>query len=129
MVVGGAGIGTVDIGIPAVAVHDAVAGFVAGAGSGTLMHGDGGGVDVFFLDMVEVAHGSVLGGVGRGRSRGGDSEGGLAPLASGLAGLVGGGHGGMEGGQLAHHPLVLVLLICMDGLGMLAQIVEAGKLL
>ena len=50
----------------------------------------------------------------------------LAPL---LGGLVRGSHGGVQGRELAHHTLVGVLLIGMYGLCMLAQIVEARKLL
>jgi hypothetical protein len=50
-------------------------------------------------------------------------------LASMLGGFVRGGHGGMQGGELAHHTLVGVLLVGMDCLGMLAQIVETRELL
>jgi hypothetical protein len=50
-------------------------------------------------------------------------------LASMLGSLVRGGHGGMQGGELAHHTLVRVLLVGMDCLGMLAQIVETRELL
>lgn len=50
-------------------------------------------------------------------------------FASLLGGLIRGGHGGVQGGELAHHTLVGVLLISMYGLCMLAQIVEARKLL
>jgi len=50
----------------------------------------------------------------------------LAPL---LGGLVGGSHCSVERRELAHHTLVGVLLICMNGLGMLAQIVETRELL
>ncbi len=35
----------------------------------------------------------------------------------------------MEGGELAHHVLVLLLLVCVDRLGVLAQIIEARELL
>jgi len=35
----------------------------------------------------------------------------------------------MEGGELLHHLLVEIWLVCMYGLGMLAEIVEAGELL
>ena len=45
------------------------------------------------------------------------------------ADLVGGGHGGVEGRELAHHALVLVLLVGVHGLRMLAQVVKARKLL
>ena len=46
-----------------------------------------------------------------------------------LSSLVGGCHGGMQGGELAHHALVSLLLIGVNGLGMLAKVVEARKLL
>ena len=35
----------------------------------------------------------------------------------------------MESGEFLHHALVEVLLVGVDGLGMLAEIVEAGELL
>ena len=43
--------------------------------------------------------------------------------------LVGCGHAGMERREVAHHALVVVLLVCMNGLCMLTEVVEAGKLL
>ena len=46
-----------------------------------------------------------------------------------LGSLVRCGHGGMQGGELAHHTLVGVLLVGMDCLGMLAEIVETRELL
>lgn len=46
-----------------------------------------------------------------------------------LGRFVGGGHGGVEGGELAHHALVLVLLVGVDGLGVLPEVVEPGELL
>jgi len=49
-------------------------------------------------------------------------------LASLLGGLIGGGHGGVQGRELAHHTLVGILLISVHGLGMLAQIVETREL-
>ena len=60
---------------------------------------------------------------------GGGNCGGLCTLATLLGGLVGGGHTGVEGGEVAHHALVLVLLVGVDGLGMLAEVVEARELL
>lgn len=124
MVVGRPRIATVDVGVPAVAIHDAVACFVSSARSWTLMHRNGGGIDVLLLDVVQVVHGGVLGRAGEGRV---DRS--LAPFSSWLAGLVGRGHGGVERGEVAHHALVLLLLVCVHGLRMLAQIVEAGELL
>lgn len=46
-----------------------------------------------------------------------------------LGGLVGGGHGGMQRGELAHHTLIGILLVGMHCLSMLAQIVETRELL
>ena len=43
------------------------------------------------------------------------------------AGLVGSGHGRMQGRELTHHTLVGLLLIGMDSLGMLAEIVETRE--
>jgi hypothetical protein len=51
------------------------------------------------------------------------------PLATLLADLVCGSHGCMERGELAHHALVLLSLVGVDGLGVLAEVVEAGELL
>lgn len=118
MVVGRPRIAAVDIGVPSIAVEDAVAGFVAGARIGTLMHRDGGRINILLLDLIEMVEGVVVGGIG-GRGRGYDVEGSLTSLASGLAGLVSGGHGGMERGEVAHHALVLLLFIGMYGLSML----------
>jgi hypothetical protein len=125
MVVGRPRIATVDVSVPTV-IHDAFAGFIASAGSWTLMHRNGSGIDVFLLDMLQMAHGGVLGAVGG--SRGCDADRSLVPFSPCLPNLVGCGHGCMEGGELAHHPLIVVLLICMHCLSMLAQIIEAGEL-
>ena len=46
-----------------------------------------------------------------------------------LGGFVRGGHGSMQGGELAHHTLVGVLLVGMHCLRMLTQIVETRELL
>ena len=46
-----------------------------------------------------------------------------------LGSLVGGGHGGMQRGELAHHTLIGILLVGMHCLSMLAQIVETRELL
>lgn len=54
---------------------------------------------------------------------------GTTTFAALLGGLVGGRHCGMQGRELAHHALVSVLLIGVNGLGMLAEVVEARKLL
>lgn len=117
MIVGRPRIATVDIGVPGVAVKDTVA-FVACARAGTLMHRNGRWIDVFLFDLIEVVEGGVLGRVCGGCGVD-DVECGLATLASGRARLGGGGHGGMEGGELAHHALVLVLFIGMDCLSVL----------
>jgi hypothetical protein len=54
---------------------------------------------------------------------------GSTTFAALLGSLVGGSHCGMQGRELAHHALVGVLLIGVNGLGMLAKVVEARKLL
>ena len=51
------------------------------------------------------------------------------PGAAGLADLVCSGHGGVERGKVTHHGLVLLLLVGVDGLGMLPEVVEARELL
>jgi hypothetical protein len=50
-------------------------------------------------------------------------------LAALLGGLVGGSHGGVQRRQLAHHALVGLLLVSVNGLCMLAEIVETRELL
>jgi hypothetical protein len=52
----------------------------------------------------------------------------LATFVGALGGAAGGRHGGVEGCELLHHLLVEIWLVCVYGLGMLAKIVEAGKL-
>ena len=120
MTVGRPRISTIDVGVPGVGV-DAVAGLVASAGARALVHRHGGLRDVLLLDLAE--------GVLRGRGGGGGDDDGLAALAPGLPGFVGSGHGGVEGGEVAHHPLVLLLLVGVYGLCMLAEVVETRKLL
>ena len=71
--------------------------------------------------------GPVEGG-GRGGGHASGVGGPLGAFATATA-LGGGGHAGVEGGELLHHALVLLLLVGVDGLCMLAEVVEAGKLL
>ena len=52
----------------------------------------------------------------------------LAALVGALCSTGGGRHGGMEGCELLHHLLVEIWLVCVDCLGMLAEIVEAREL-
>jgi hypothetical protein len=52
----------------------------------------------------------------------------LSTLCAWVDGLVSGGHGGVEGGEVAHHALVLFLLVGMNGLSMLTKIIESGEL-
>ena len=118
MIIGRPRIATVDVGVPGVAVHGGVAGLVASACARALVDGDCG---VLFLDAVEILGGGCHGS--------GDGDGRLASFSTSLAGLVDCGHGGVEGGELAHHALVLILLVGMDSLGMLTEVVEAGELL
>ena len=35
----------------------------------------------------------------------------------------------MEGSEVAHHLFIHILLVCVDGLGVLAKVVEPGKML
>ena len=76
---------------------------------------------VLLLDYFE----GVL--VRRGRGDDGGVDG-LTALGPWLTALVCSGHGCVEGGEVAHHAFVLILLVCMDGLCVLAQIVETGEL-
>lgn len=46
-----------------------------------------------------------------------------------VACLVSSCHGSMQRRKIAHHPLVLLLFVSMNGLRMLTQIIEAGELL
>ncbi len=97
--------------------------FVSGGRAGTLGHGEDSVGNVLLLD----GHGRD-GAVGGGRETG-RVVGTLSALLAGAAALRGCGHGSVEGGELLHHALVLVLLVGVDGLGMLAEVVEAGELL
>ena len=97
-------------------VIETVAALVASTSAGPLMHGGHTMGEVLLFDGEDAAEGS---------GRAGDG----ASLAARLAALGGGGHGGMEGGELVHHALVLLLLVGVDGLGMLAEIVETRELL
>ena len=71
--------------------------------------------------------GPVEGG-GRGGGHASGVGGPLGAFATATS-LGGGGHAGVEGGELLHHALVLLLLVGVDGLCMLAEVVEAGELL
>lgn len=101
------------------AVGVRAAALVASAGARALVDGEG-VLDVLLLDDVglEGLVVDVVGGVGVGGA-----------FSALLGGLVGGGHGSVEGGEVAHHALVLLLLVGVDGLGMLAEVVEARELL
>lgn len=109
-------------------VEDAVAAFITGTCAGTLVHcGDGDRV-VLLLDG-HGGKGAVEGACGNVSCGGGSSSsGGLSSATACLTALAGGGHGGMEGGEFVHHALVLLLLVCVYGLSMLTEVVEAGKL-
>jgi len=69
-------------------------------------------------DLADLVTGVVGGDGGRGATR--NSAG--RPLG-------GGGHGGVERGEIAHHSFVLCLLVSVYGLGVLAEVVKAGELL
>ena len=53
----------------------------------------------------------------------------LAALSAGRTTLCSCGHGRVERRELLHHALVLLLLVGVDGLCMLAEVVEARELL
>jgi hypothetical protein len=57
------------------------------------------------------------------------TDGCLTPLAPDLTGFICGSHGSMKRGKFAHHALILFLLISVNSLSVLAEIVEARKLL
>ena len=99
--------------------------FVAGGSPGTLMKRRQ-DVDAILAFDVHGGHRSSRGhsSSGCGGSR---SSRGLSALACSALGR--GGHAGVERGELVHHALVLLLLISVNGLGVLAKIVEARKLL
>lgn len=97
-----------------------VAALVASAGTRTHRHREA----VFLLD----GHGGKRP-VERARPGVRRSGGGSLGTLSARSALARGGHAGVQGRQLVHHPLVLLGLVCVDGLCMLAEVVEAGKLL
>lgn len=101
---------------------------VAGAGARALGHGVDSVGKVLLLDG-HGGDGSVEGATVGGRDARVRAACSLAALAARGAALGGGGHGRVEGGELGHHALVLVLLVGVDGLGMLAEVVETGELL
>lgn len=94
-----------------------VAALVASTGTGPLMHGRQHMRRILLLDRQGIIHGGGL-------TRDGVS----ATLATRLAALGRGGHGSMEGGELMHHALVLLLLIGMHGLSVLTKVVESREL-
>lgn len=97
-----------------------MAALVAGAGARTLV--DERREDVGAVFLLDGHRAVVEGG-------GGSGERGLAAFGTSLGALAGGGHAGVEGGELVHHALVLLLLVCVDGLSVLAEVVEARELL
>lgn len=99
---------------------------VAGGGAGTLMKRRQDVDAVLALD-VHGGHRATRGDCSHCGSGGGSGSRGLGALAS--AALGGGGHAGVERGELVHHTFVLVLLVCVDGLSVLAEVVEPRKLL
>ena len=132
MTVGRPLVGTIDVGcldMPCTTpwLKKCIGPLVASGGAGALGHGEDSVGTVLCLDG-HGGDGAVESGVGRGGATGGVG-GGPGALCTRTPALGGGGHVGVEGGELLHHPLVLVLLVCVDGLGMLAEVVEAGELL
>lgn len=121
-----------DVPVSAPLVDDAVVvTFVARAGSWTATKG----ITAPHVLLLDVLHHVVLqrapAAVGRGRRAGGPVGLALAAaVGAAAAGRLGGrGHGSVERGQIAHHLLVLVEFVGVDGLGMLAEIVKARELL
>ena len=102
---------------PAGAKH-VVSALVSGAGTRTYRHRHR-QPRLLLLDPVKSARTCV-------RGRGGSSR--LSTLTA-RGTLTCGSHGRVEGRELVHHALVLLELVGMDGLCMLAEVVEAGKLL
>lgn len=99
--------------------------FVAGGSTGTLMKR---GQDVDAVLALDV-HGGHCSSRGH-RSSGGSSSSssrGLSALTRSALGR--GGHASVERGELVHHALVLLLLISVNGLRVLAKIVETRELL
>jgi hypothetical protein len=77
-------------------------------------------------DVLRLGQGHAVADLVTGTGR--EGGGGTTSTATGPT-LVRSGHGGMEGAEIAHHTLILVLLVGVHGLGVLPQIVEAGELL
>jgi hypothetical protein len=101
-------------------VDDAVVvAFVASAGSGTKgMTGD-----ILLLDALGGV--AIDWGDGGGPLGGGSSVGTLRP---GVTRFVGSCHGSVERGQVPHHAFVLLLLVSVDGLSMLAKVIQTREL-
>ena len=95
---------------------------VSCARAGALMHVD---AKVLLLDK---SHGGARR-AGGGDGRGMDGRRVRPPDAARLANLVCGSHGSVERSKMAHHGLVLLLLVGVDGLSMLPEVVKAGELL
>lgn len=79
---------------------------------------------VFLFDVIGVA--VILGAWGGAIRR--SSSGSVITLPPRMGRLVCGSHCGMKGSKIAHHALILVLLIGMYGLRMLTKIVETREL-
>ena len=97
--------------------------FVAGGSAGALMKGRQDMDAVFTLDVHRGHRTPRSGDSGSGGGSSSNSGRGLIALAGSALGS--GGHAGVERGELVHHALVLLLLVGVDGLGVLAEVVEA----
>jgi hypothetical protein len=102
-----------------------IAALVASAGAGTLVSRL---CILFLLNGIRGWEARSRRSGARARARASRTSSGLRTFAPRLGGLVGGNHGGVEGCEVAHHALILFLLIGMDGLCMLAQVVQTRKL-
>jgi hypothetical protein len=102
--------------------------FITSASTGTVMDWENGLRIVLFFYMIcgrRIGTGAcvVRSGIAHRRAGAIRTGRGLATLASGLTGLVRCSHCSVKGGEIAHHTLVLLLLICMHGLSMLTQVI------
>lgn len=95
---------------------------VSCACAGALMHVD---AKVLLLDKSHGRAGRAGGGDGWGM----DGRRVRPPDSASLANLVCSSHGSVERGKVAHHGLVLLLLVGVDCLCMLPEVVKAGELL
>ena len=99
---------------------------VSGGGTGTLVNWKNGrGIVLFFYMIYGVVDGGIVcyrGVAYRGTRTSGAGRG-LGAFASGLSSFVCGCHGSMKRGKIAHHTLILLLLVSVHGLSVLTKII------